>query len=189
MAEEAPGVDLKDLEQRMHGALENLKSEFGGLRTGRASASLLDPVMVDAYGQKMPLNQVGTVSVPEPRLITVSVWDKSMVGPVEKGIRDAGLGVNPVADGTLVRVAIPELNEERRVELTKVAGKYAEAARVAIRNVRRDAMDHLKKAEKDGDISQDDSKRLAEKVQGLTDKSVSDVDEALATKESEIMQV
>ena len=189
MAEEAPGVDLKDIEHRMHGALENLKSEFGGLRTGRASASLLDPVMVDAYGQKMPLNQVGTVSVPEPRLIMVSVWDKTMVGPVEKSIREAGLGVNPVADGQNVRVPIPELNEERRVELTKVAGKYAEAARVAIRNVRRDAMDHLKKAEKDGDIGKDDHKKLADKVQGLTDKSVGDVDAALAAKEAEIMQV
>ena len=189
MADDASGIDLKDIEHRMHGALESLKHEFGGLRTGRASASLLDPVMVDAYGQKMPINQVGTVAVPEPRLITVQVWDKSMVGPVEKGIRDAGLGVNPVADGQLVRVGIPELNEERRVELTKVAGKSAEAARVAVRNVRRDAMDHLKKAEKDGDISQDDHKKLSEKVQGLTDKTVAEVDAALSAKEVEIMQV
>jgi len=189
MAEDAPGVDLKAIEQRMHGALDSLKHEFSGLRTGRASASLLDPVMVDAYGQKMPINQVGTISVPEPRLITVQVWDKSMVGPVEKGIRDAGLGVNPVADGQLVRVGLPELNEERRIELTKLAGKYAEQARVAVRNVRRDAMDHLKKAEKDGHISQDDHKRLADKVQALTDKSVADVDAALGTKEGEIMQV
>lgn len=189
MAEDAPGVDLKDIERRMHGALETLKSEFGGLRTGRASASLLEPVMVDAYGQKMPINQVGTISVPEPRMITVQVWDKSMVGPVEKGIREAGLGVNPVADGQLVRVPIPELNEERRQELAKVAGKYAEQARVAVRNVRRDAMDHLKKAEKDGDIGQDDHKKLADRVQKLTDKAVGDIDEALAAKESEIMQV
>ncbi|GAA6157163.1 ribosome recycling factor [Pyruvatibacter sp.] len=189
MAEDGSGVDLDDIELRMHGALDNLMSEFGGLRTGRASASLLDPVMVDAYGAKTPLNQVGNVSVPEPRLITVSVWDKGLVGPVEKAIRDAGLGVNPVADGTLIRVGIPELNEERRVELTKVAGKYAEAARVAVRNVRRDAMDHLKKAEKGGDIGKDDHKKLSEKVQGLTDKAVADVDAALATKEAEIMQV
>ncbi len=189
MAEDAPGIDLKDVERRMKGAIETLKSEFGGLRTGRASASLLEPVMVDAYGQKMPINQVGTISVPEPRMISVNVWDKSMVGAVEKAIREAGLGVNPVADGTNVRVPIPELNEERRAELAKVAGKYAEQARVAVRNVRRDAMDHLKKAEKDGDISQDDHKKLSDKVQGLTDKSVADVDAALAAKEAEIMQV
>ncbi|WP_218032796.1 ribosome recycling factor [Pararhodospirillum oryzae] len=173
----------------MEGALEVLKKEFGGLRTGRASISLLDPVQVEAYGQTMPLAQVATVGVPEPRMITVQVWDRSMVKAVEKAIRDAGLGLNPAADGQTVRVPIPPLNEERRVELSKVAGKYAEQARVAVRNVRRDGMDHLKKMEKDNVISQDEHKKLTTEVQTMTDDAIKRLDEALATKEQEIMQV
>ncbi|GEO81757.1 ribosome-recycling factor [Pararhodospirillum oryzae] len=178
-----------DLKHRMEGALEVLKKEFGGLRTGRASISLLDPVQVEAYGQTMPLAQVATVGVPEPRMITVQVWDRSMVKAVEKAIRDAGLGLNPAADGQTVRVPIPPLNEERRVELSKVAGKYAEQARVAVRNVRRDGMDHLKKMEKDNVISQDEHKKLTTEVQTMTDDAIKRLDEALATKEQEIMQV
>lgn len=189
MAEDVQPIDFKDIERRMQGALETLMAEFAGLRTGRASASLLEPVTVEAYGSRMPLNQVGTISVPEPRMIVVQVWDKSMVGPVEKAIREAGLGLNPVVDGQTVRVPLPELSEERRQELVKVAGKYAEQARVAVRNVRRDAMDQLKKAEKEGLISQDEHKKLAEKVQKLTDKTIADIDAALALKEKEIMQV
>ena len=173
----------------MRGALAALKQEFGGLRTGRASASLLDPIMVEAYGQTMPLNQVGTVGVPEPRMITVQVWDKGMVGAVDKAIRTSGLGLNPVIDGTLLRLPIPELNQERRTELTKIAAKYTEQARIAIRNVRRDAMDELKRLEKDGHMGQDDHKIAADKVQKLTDKVIGEVDAALAHKEGEIMQV
>ena len=183
------GFDLKDLRRRMDGAVTTLKTEFSGLRTGRASASLLDPVVVEAYGSSMPLNQVGTVSVPEPRMIAVQVWDKGMVGAVDKAIRNAGLGVNPVVDGQNVRVPIPELNEERRFELTKIAAKYAEQARVAVRNVRRDGMDKLKKLEKDGEIGQDEHKGQAEKVQALTDEVIKSIDESLAHKEAEIMQV
>jgi ribosome recycling factor len=181
--------NLKDIKQRMDGALEALKREFAGLRTGRASASLLEPVMVEAYGSAMPLSSVGTISVPEPRMITVQVWDRSLVGATEKAIREAGLGLNPASDGQLVRVPIPALNEERRQELTRVAGKYAETARVAVRNVRRDGMDRLKKLEKDGELSQDEHKRLADQVQELTDEHIKLVDEQLAHKESEIMQV
>jgi ribosome recycling factor len=179
-------TDLKELERRMDGALGALKTEFGGLRTGRASANLLDSVVVSAYGSDMPLNQVGTVNVPEPRMLSVQVWDKGLVGSVEKAIREAGLGVNPVTDGQNVRVPLPPLTEERRVELTKIAGKYAEQARVAIRNVRRDGMEALKKAD---DISEDEQKRMEGEVQKLTDKMVGAVDEMLSTKEEEIMQV
>lgn len=181
--------DIKDIERRMDGAVETLRKEYGGLRTGRASASLLDPVTVEAYGSAMPLNQVANVSVPEPRLITVSVWDRSMVKAVEKSIRDAGLGLNPQSDGQTIRVPIPELNQERRQELAKVAAKYAEQARVAVRNVRRDGMDTLKKMLKDGDLSEDEQKGWADRVQTLTDAHIKKIDEALATKEKEIMQV
>jgi ribosome recycling factor len=173
----------------MDGSLEALRREFAGLRTGRASAHLLEPVTVHAYGSDMPLTQVGTISVPEPRMITVQVWDRSLVSAVEKGIRDAGLGLNPASDGTLVRVPIPELSQERRQELTKVAHKYAEQARVAVRNVRRDGMDQLKKMEKDGKISQDEHRVWADKVQKLTDDHIKRIDDALAQKEKEILQV
>ncbi|WP_051013983.1 ribosome recycling factor [Pararhodospirillum photometricum] len=173
----------------MEGALDVLKKEFAGLRTGRASTSLLDPVMVEAYGQATPLNQVAAVSVPEPRLITVQVWDRTMVKAVDKAIRDAGLGLNPATDGQTIRVPIPPLNEERRVELSKIAGKYAEQARVAVRNVRRDGMDHLKKMEKDNVISQDEHKKLSGEIQTMTDDAIKRLDEALAAKEQEIMQV
>lgn len=181
--------NLKEFEKRMQGAIDALKKEFAGLRTGRASVSLLDPVVVEAYGQRMPLNQCGTVSAPEPRLLSVQVWDKGLVVAVQKAIREAGLGLNPAADGTLVRIPIPELNEERRKELTKVAHKYAEHARVAVRNVRRDVMEELKKAEKDKSISQDEHRRLNEEVQKMTDKFVKAADETLAHKEKEIMTV
>jgi ribosome recycling factor len=181
--------DLDDIGRRMHGAVDVLKQEFGGLRTGRASTSLLEPIKVDAYGSDMPLNQVGTVSVPEPRMITVQVWDKSMVGAVEKAIRDSGLGLNPAADGQLVRVPIPELTEERRQEMAKIAGKYAEQARVSVRNVRRHCMDELKKAEKSGDLSEDDHKIYADEIQAMTDKTISEIDEASNNKQAEITQV
>jgi ribosome recycling factor len=173
----------------MDGALDALFKEFGGLRTGRASASLLDPITVEAYGQRMPLNQVGTVNVPEARLITVQVWDRGMVKAVEKAIRDGGLGLNPQTDGQNVRVPIPDLNQERRTELSKVASRYAEHARVAVRNVRRDGMDMLKRLEKNGDISQDEQKTWADEVQSMTDAHIRKIDEALAAKEKEIMQV
>lgn len=180
---------LSEFGRRMDGALEALRKEFGGLRTGRASAHLLDQVHVLAYGSNMPLNQVGNVNVPEPRMITVQVWDRGLVGAVEKAIRDAGLGLNPASDGQLVRVPIPELSQERRTELSKIAHKYAEQARVAVRNVRRDGMEMLKKQEKDGKISQDEHKGLQDQVQKLTDEHIKKVDEALATKEKEILQV
>ncbi|OKH90069.1 ribosome recycling factor [Thalassospira sp. TSL5-1] len=179
----------KDLTRRMEGALEVLQKEFTGLRTGRASASLLDPVMVEAYGAMTPLNQVGSVSVPESRMLSVQVWDKSMVKAVEKAIRNAGLGLNPSADGTLIRVPIPALNEERRAELGKVAGKYAEQARISVRNVRRDGMDQLKKWEKDSEISEDILRSEEKEIQKLTDKVIGEIDDALAHKEQEIMQV
>jgi ribosome recycling factor len=179
----------KDLRRRMDGALDVLRKEFGGLRTGRASASLLDPVQVEAYGSTMPLNQCGTVSVPEPRMIVVQVWDKSMLKPVEKAIRDAGLGLNPQADGQLLRVPIPDLNEERRKELVKVAAKYSEQARISIRNVRRDGLDTLKKQEKEGEISQDEHRRLQQEVQSLTDDFIRKVDDLSAAKDKEILQV
>lgn len=182
--------DLKaDLKHRMEGAVDVLRKEFSGLRTGRASVNLLDPVMVEAYGQAMPLSQVATVSVPEPRMISVQVWDRGMSKAVDKAIRDAGLGLNPASDGQLIRVPIPPLNEERRIELTKVAGKYAEQAKVAVRNVRRDGMDQLKKMEKDGLISQDEHKKFGGDVQALTDATIKKLDETLSNKEQEIMQV
>ena len=181
--------DIADIERRMKGAVEALKREFAGLRTGRASAALLEPITVDAYGSKMPLNQVGTVGVPDPRMLTVQVWDTGLVGAVEKSIRDSGLGLNPQTEGNLVRVPIPELTEERRVELTKIANKYAEQARVAARNVRRDGMDTLKRMEKDGEISQDDQRQWSQDIQKLTDETVSTIDAALTTKDQEIMQV
>ncbi|MEQ3746496.1 MAG: ribosome recycling factor [Henriciella sp.] len=181
--------DLKDLERRMEGAITSLQTELQGLRTGRASMSLLDTVQVPAYGSNVPMNQVGSVSVMDARMLAVNIWDKSLVGAADRAIRDAGLGLNPVVDGQNLRIPIPPLNEERRVELTKVAGKYAEAARVAVRNVRRDGMDALKKAEKDGDISEDEHRSSSDDVQKLTDAHVKQVDEVLKTKEAEIMQV
>jgi ribosome recycling factor len=184
-----PNELMEELRRRMDGALDALRREFGGLRTGRASVHLLDPVMVKAYGSDMPLNQVGTVNVPEPRMLTVQVWDRGLVSAVEKAIRDANLGVNPQADGQLVRVPIPELSSERRQELTKLAHKYAEQGRVAVLNVRRDGMETLKKLEKDGKISEDDHRRRTEEVQKLTDDHIKKVDDALVQKEKEILQV
>ena len=181
--------DMKDLARRMDGAVEVLKKEFAGLRTGRASASLLEPLTVEAYGAAMPINQVATISVPEPRMITVQVWDKSQVSAVERAIRESDLGLNPQTEGQSIRVPIPMLSEERRVELTKVAGKYAEQARVAVRNVRRDGMETLKKQEKDHEISQDEHHRLSDEIQVMTDEHVKAIDDALAQKEQEIMQV
>jgi ribosome recycling factor len=178
-----------ELNRRMDGAIATVKSELNGLRTGRASAALLDPVKVEAYGNISPINQVGTVGTPEPRLITVQVWDKGLVKAVDKAIRDAGLGLNPQTDGQLIRIPLPELNEERRKELVKLAHKYAEAARVAVRNVRRDGMDALKKAEKDGKIGQDEHHKLGDELQKLTDGHIRDIDQALHGKEQEIMQV
>jgi len=186
MAEDAI---LKDLRRRMDGAVEVLRKEFGGLRTGRASASLLEPVHVEAYGSTMPLNQVANVSVPEPRLITVQVWDRSMVKAVEKGIRESGLGLNPQTEGQTIRVPIPDLTEDRRRELSKVAAKYTEHARVSVRNIRRDGLDPLKKKEKDGEISQDQHRKLQTDIQTLTDEYIKKVDELLAQKEKEILQV
>ena len=185
----ASAFDLDDIKRRMSGAVDSLKHEFSGLRTGRASASMLDPVQVDAYGSTVPINQVGNVSTPEPRMISVQVWDNTLVGAVDRAIRNAGLGLNPIIDGANLRIPVPELNEERRKDLVKVAGKYTEQTRVAIRNVRRDGMDKLKKLEKDGEISQDQQKDLGEAVQKLTDQTIKDVDQLLASKEKEILQV
>jgi ribosome recycling factor len=182
-----PAYDKADLERRMHGAVESLKGDLGGLRTGRASTSLLDPVTVEVYGAHMPLNQVATVSVPEPRMISVQVWDKTNVGPVEKAIRSAGLGLNPINDGNTLRLPIPDLTEERRKELAKLAGSYAEKAKVAVRNVRRDGMDALKTDEKKGVFAEDDRKRHETEVQKLTDATIADIDAAAAAKEKEIM--
>ncbi|UWP90381.1 ribosome recycling factor [Aliiroseovarius crassostreae] len=187
MADEEFELDLDDLERRMEGAIGALKTEFASLRTGRASASMLDPIMVDAYGARTPLNQIGTVNVPEPRMVTVNIWDKSLVGKAEKAIRESGLGINPQLNGTIIMLPIPELNEERRRELTRVAAQYAESARVAVRNVRQDGMQQLKRA-KDG-MSEDDHKMWHDEVQELTDKHVKMVDKALETKQEEIMQV
>ena len=184
-----PGFDKEDMDRRMHGAVTTLKGEFAGLRTGRASTALLDPVTVEAYGNPMPINQVGTVSAPEPRLLSVQVWDRGLVKAVDKAIRDAGLGLNPQADGQLLRIPIPELNEERRRELAKLAHKYAEAARVAVRNVRRDGMDHLKRLEKDHAIGEDQHRKQADELQKLTDESIHEIDQALSGKEQEIMHV
>ena len=181
--------DIDDIERRMNGALEMLKKEFGGLRTGRASASLLEPIVVDAYGSPTPLNQVANINVPEARMLTVQVWDKTMVQIVEKAIRNSGLGLNPSTDGQLIRLPIPELNEERRQELGKIAGKYAEECRISVRNVRRHGMDDLKKMEKDGDISQDDQHIWGDEIQKLTDDAIAKIDESLAAKEKDIMQV
>lgn len=181
--------DLDDLQRRMDGAVQTLKSDFAGLRTGRATVGMLDPVQVEAYGAHMPLNQLATISVPEPRMITVQVWDRSMAAAVDKAIRSAGLGVNPVTEGQLIRVPIPELTRERRQDLVKLASKYAENARVAVRNVRRDGMDTLKKLEKDHKISEDDHRLYADEVQSMTDKAIAEIDKAFATKEKDIMQV
>jgi ribosome recycling factor len=181
-------LDTNDLKRRMDGAMVALKTEFASLRTGRASASMLEPITVEAYGQRTPINQIGTVNVPEPRMLTINVWDKSMVNAVEKAIRESGLGINPQLNGTIIMLPIPELNEERRRELTRVAAQYAESARVSIRNIRRDGMDQVKKAKGDG-ISEDDQKFWESEVQDLTDKSIKAVDAALETKQAEIMQV
>ena len=181
-------LDLDDLERRMDGAMTALRQEFLTLRTGRAAASMLEPVMVDAYGALTPINQVGTVNVPEPRMLTVNIWDKALVSKAEKAIRESGLGINPVVDGTIIRLPIPELNEERRRELTKVAGGYADNARVAIRNVRRDGMDQIKKAKADG-LGEDDQKFWETAVQEATDAAIQKIDAALEHKQEEIMQV
>lgn len=182
-------VDLDDLNRRMDGAVSVLKSELSGLRTGRASIALLDPITVAAYGSTMPLNQVATVSVPEPRMISVQVWDKTMVGAVDRAIRESSLGLNPVVDGQLLRLPIPELNEERREELAKIAHKYAEQARIAVRHVRRDGMETLKKMEKDGVMSKDEHHAQADEIQTLTDTHIESIDQVLAQKEEEIKQV
>lgn len=181
-------LDTADLSRRMDGAMANLRTEFASLRTGRASASMLEPVQVDAYGQMTPINQVGTVNVPEPRMVTINVWDKGLVGKVEKAIRESGLGINPQLNGTIIMLPIPELNEERRRDLTKVAGQYAEHARVSIRNIRRDGMEQIKKAKNDG-MSEDDQKLWESEVQDMTDNHIKKVDDALETKQAEIMQV
>ena len=181
-------LDTNDLKRRMDGTMSNLRTEFASLRTGRASSSMLEPVQVEAYGQMTPINQVGTVNVPEPRMVTINVWDKSMVGKVEKAIRESGLGINPQLNGTIIMLPIPELNEERRTQLTKVAGQYAEHARVAIRNLRRDGMDQIKKAKADG-LSEDDQKFWEQEVQELTDRYIKQIDQQLETKQAEIMQV
>ena len=180
-------VSIADLKRRMHGALDALKHDLGGLRTGRVSIALLDPVQVEVYGSHMPLNQVATVSTPEARMLSVQVWDRSNVQPVEKAIRSAGLGLNPITDGQVIRLPIPELTEERRKELAKLVGQYAEKARVAVRNVRRDGMDHLKQDEKKHEISEDERKRLEHEVQKLTDDTIKKVDDAAAAKEKEIL--
>ena len=184
-----PTFSIDDMKTRMQKSIASLRDELQGLRTGRASASLLEPVMVESYGTRMPLNQVATVTVPEARLLSVSVWDRSMAPAVDKAIRNSGLGLNPSTEGATIRVPLPELNEERRKELTKVAHNYAEQARVAIRHIRRDGMDLLKKLEKDGHLSQDDSRMKADMVQKATDAAIGEVDQVLAAKEQEIMQV
>ena len=182
-------TDLKELKRRMDGAIAAFKSDIASLRTGRASANILDPVTVEAYGSRVPLNQVANVSVPEPRMLSVSIWDKQMVGAVDRAIRESNLGLNPIVDGQTLRIPLPELNEERRRSLVKIAHEYAEKARVAVRHVRRDGMDGLKKAEKDGIIGQDESRTQSDRVQKMTDETISDVDRLLAEKEKEIMQV
>jgi ribosome recycling factor len=182
-----PAYNKADIERRMHGALDSLKSDLSGLRTGRANTSLLDPIQVEVYGAMMPLNQVATVSAPEPRLLSVQVWDKSNMTPVEKAIRSAGLGINPIVDGQNIRLPIPDMTEERRKELVKLAHQYAEKAKIAVRNVRRDGNDDLKADEKKKEISEDDRKRLETEVQKLTDGLIADIDTALAAKEKEIL--
>jgi ribosome recycling factor len=181
--------DKDDINRRMDGALASLKSDFQGLRTGRANTNLLEPVMVEAYGSPMPINQVGAISAPEPRMLTVSVWDRGLVVSVEKAIRNAGLGLNPITDGQTLRIPIPPLNEERRKDLVKKAGQYAEGAKVAMRNVRRDCIEQLRKSEKDKSISEDELKKFSDEVQKLTDAFVGKVDAAMKAKEEEIMQV
>lgn len=188
MSEEDLEIDLDELEKRMDGALTSLRQEFQTLRTGRASATMVEPITVEAYGAVTPINQVATVNVPEPRMLTLNVWDKGMVAAVEKAIRQSGLGINPVVDGTILRLPIPELNEERRRELAKVAGHYAENARIAVRNVRRDGMDQIKKAKAAG-MGEDDQKLWSDEVQSLTDNGIKNIDDALASKQEEIMQV
>ena len=183
-----PGYDKADLQRRMHGAVEALKHDLGGLRTGRASTTLLEPVHVEVYGANMPLNQVATISAPEPRMLSVQVWDRSNVGAVEKAIRSAGLGLNPVTEGQNIRLPIPDLTEERRKELAKLAGQYAEKAKIAVRNVRRDGMDGLKQDEKKHEISEDKRKRLETKVEKMTDETIAEIDAAAAAKEKEILQ-
>jgi len=185
----ASAFDLDEIKRRMQGTVSVLKTELGGLRTGRASASLLDPINVDAYGSHMPLNQVASITVPESRMLNVQVWDKSMTGAVERAIRESNLGLNPIIEGQLLRIPIPELNAERRQELVKVGHKYAEQARVAVRHVRRDGLDLLKRLEKDGDLAEDDQRRNADLVQKATDQSIAEIDQLLATKEKEITQV
>ena len=185
----ADEFNTQDFSRRMDGAINSLKGEFSGLRTGRASASLLDPVVIEVYGSKMPLNQLATISTPDPRTISVQVWDKSQVEIIDKAIRESGLGLNPNMGGQLIRIPIPELNSERREELCKVASKYAENARIAVRNVRRDGMDTLKKLEKSSDISQDDQKNYANDIQNITDSSIKEIDEVLQKKTAEIMNV
>jgi ribosome recycling factor len=182
-----PAYDKNDLDRRMHGALDVLKHDLAGLRTGRASTALLDPIQVEVYGALMPINQVATVSIPEPRMLSVQVWDRSNIGPVEKAIRNAGLGINPIVDGQNIRLPIPDLTEERRKELAKLAGQYAEKARIAVRNVRRDGMDALKTDEKKHEISEDEHKRLSAEVQKLTDAVIADIDAAAHSKEQEIL--
>jgi ribosome recycling factor len=180
--------DLNDIKRRMHGAVNALKHDLGSLRTGRASATLLDPIQVDAYGAIMPINQVATVSVPEPRLLSVQVWDRGNIGAVEKAIRNADLGINPIVDGQNIRLPIPDMTEERRKELAKLAGQYAEKARIAVRNVRRDGMESLKTDEKKHEISEDEHKRLSVEVQKITDETIKEIDAAMAAKEKEILQ-
>ena len=182
-------LDFKDLNRRMHGAVSVLKTELSGLRTGRASPNLLDPVTVSAYGTQMPINQVATVNVPEPRMLSVQVWDKTVVGAVDRAIREANLGLNPIMEGQLLRIPIPELNAERRQEMVKVAHKYAEQARIAVRHVRKDGMDTLKKFEKDGHHSLDDTRMQSDELQKLTDAAIKEIDDMLAFKEREIVQV
>ena len=188
MSQDDLDIDLDAIQRRMDGAMTALKTEFASLRTGRASASIVDAISVDAYGQMTPINQLGTVNVPEPRMVVINVWDKAMIAKVEKAIRESGIGINPVSDGPLIRLPIPELNEERRKSLTKVAAGYAESAKVAIRNVRRDGMDQIKKAKSAG-MGEDDQKMWSDEVQELTDKAIAAVDRALESKQAEIMQV
>ncbi len=188
MSQDDLDIDLDAIQRRMDGAMNALKTEFASLRTGRASAQMLEPIQVEAYGQMTPINQLGTVNVPEPRMVVINVWDKGMISKVEKAIRESGLGINPVTDGPLIRLPIPELNEQRRKELTKVAAQYAESCKVSIRNVRRDGMDQIKKAKAAG-MSEDDQKMWSDEVQELTDKAIAAVDKQLEQKQAEIMQV
>ena len=181
-------IDIDDLQRRMDGAIASLRQEFASLRTGRASAAILEPIMVESYGQMTPINQVGTVNVPEPRMVTINVWDKAMISKVERAIRDSGIGINPVVDGPLIRLPIPELNEERRAQLAKVAAQYSEQAPVSVRNVRRDGMDKVKKAKSAG-MPEDDQKIWADEIQDMTDRQIAAIDKLLETKQQEIMQV